>query len=261
MIELRSQNARQPGHGDHEKRVGLHPPPVEIRLQNIGGRNQRQGNHQSKCGYCQRSQMKVRNHSSVLVRLPKSIHEATLHAVRGPKWNSNPSASHTPRAIHSVNVKCPGTPGIHFISTSNKDTAAPRAATKRSHAPRPAIYKDTHAASHPNAEAMDPTSVTGTSSASPTSNPTRVATVTPAIATLGVRCLSLILANIGGIVRRRPNANSNREAATKLPLNTCSSPTSEIPRINRANHVECVPCSKAIAVAKRLPTRPCHGAM
>jgi hypothetical protein len=47
--------------------------------------------------------------------------------------------------------------------------------------------KDKHAANQPKAEAMEPTSVTGTSSESPRSKPTSVPKVTPKMATVGVR--------------------------------------------------------------------------
>ena len=41
VIQLRADDPRKSGHGDHEKRVGLHSSPVEIGLQYICRANQR----------------------------------------------------------------------------------------------------------------------------------------------------------------------------------------------------------------------------
>jgi hypothetical protein len=82
VVQLRTNNARQPGDRDHEEGVAFHPTPVEIRLQDVSGCDQRQRDHQSKGGNCERSQMKVGNHSSVFAKLFKSIHERINQAAR-----------------------------------------------------------------------------------------------------------------------------------------------------------------------------------
>jgi hypothetical protein len=86
--------------------------------------------------------------------------------------------------------KCPGTAGRAFIRKRSKETAIPDPVTMRIETRFSTIQKERHAANHPKAEAIEPTSVTGTSRASPRKRPTSVPTVIPKIATRGVRNFS-----------------------------------------------------------------------
>ena len=95
-----------------------------------------------------------------------------------------------PKAIHSGGEKCPGNAGKTFIRKSNKETAIPSPVTIRIDARFSTIQKERQAANHPKADAIEPTSVTGTRSASPRRRAASVPAVIPKIATLGVRNFS-----------------------------------------------------------------------
>src|SRR5882724_1592181 len=117
----------------------------------------------------------------------KSIHDALHTTGFGRRRSSRPIDSHTPSAIHSAPVKCPGTAGTSFIRISSADTAMPNAAMARNPVRDSTIKKETQAANQPSAAAIDPTSVTGTSNESPSNNPISVPPATAKIATVGVR--------------------------------------------------------------------------
>jgi hypothetical protein len=140
------------------------------------------------------------------------------------------------RASHSARVKWPGKAGTSFIKRSSSETQIPRAVMMRvtmrgtrlrprvsrgsagSRCERPAAeagwgrlraerlstsQKERQAASQPRAEAMEPTSVTGTRMESPRRRPTRVPAVMPMTATDGVEKTALTVAKRGAIVPRR----------------------------------------------------------
>src|ERR1700692_2378187 len=93
----------------------------------------------------------------------KSIHD-TLHApVFARRCSSKPIASHTPSAIHSAPVKCPGTAGTSFIRISRAEITIPNIPMVPNPVRDSTIKKEMQAANQPNAAAIDPTSVTGTS--------------------------------------------------------------------------------------------------
>src|ERR1700722_6290827 len=117
----------------------------------------------------------------------KSIHERLHAPVFARRCSSKPIASHTPSAIHSALVKCPGTAGTSFIRISRAEIIIPRKVTMRNPARGSTKKNELQAANHPSAAAMDPTSVTGTSSESPSNNPISVPAATAKIATVGVR--------------------------------------------------------------------------
>src|SRR5262249_53261875 len=116
----------------------------------------------------------------------ESIHDMLQPPACGRRRNINPIASHTANAAHSAPVKCPGIAGTSFINTSNAETTTPKIVAARS----PALFvtkkNERHAANHPSAEAIEPTSVTGTSSASPSNKQASVAIATATMATMGV---------------------------------------------------------------------------
>src|SRR5579859_5944309 len=117
----------------------------------------------------------------------ESIHDALQAPGFARRCNSRPIASQTPSAIHSAPVKCPGTAGTSFIRISSAEMVIPRNAMPRNPARASTKKNETQAANHPNAAAMDPTSVTGTSNESPSNNPISVPPATAKIATVGVR--------------------------------------------------------------------------
>src|SRR2546429_3886809 len=92
-----------------------------------------------------------------------------------------------PHATHSAEEKCPGNAGTIFMRKSSNETAIPSPVTRRMDARFSTNQKERHAANHPSAEAIEPTSVTGTSSASPRKSPSSVPAVIPSTATEGVR--------------------------------------------------------------------------
>src|SRR5580692_5511330 len=75
--------------------------------------------------------------------------------------------------------------------------------------------EERQAASQPSAEAIEPTSVTGTRMASPRNSAIRVPTVMPMIATDGVENFSWMVAKRGAMVPRRAYAKSKRVEAAK----------------------------------------------
>ena len=135
-----------------------------------------------------------------------------------PQCSAAPSTTQIANAIHSAGEKCPGKAGSTFIRTSINETRIPSPATNLIPVRFSTIQKEAQAASQPRADAIDPTSVTGTSRASPSSRPPSVPAVIPNTATEGVRNSECIVPKPGWIVRRRPNANSIRLEATKFPL-------------------------------------------
>lgn len=96
-------------------------------------------------------------------------------------------ASQEERAIHSATEKWPGKIGRSFINMKRRDMRMPRVAMRRRRGDGSTRKKDRQVANHPKAEAMEPTSVTGTRMASPRSSPMRVPKVTPKMATVGER--------------------------------------------------------------------------
>src|SRR5258708_28908797 len=132
--------------------------------------------------------------------------------------NTNPRPTQMPNATHSAGEKCPGKMGKTFMRQRSKETAIPREVTTRIHTRFSTIQNDRHAANQPRADAIEPTSVTGTSSASPRKRPASVPAVIPRTATEGVINFSCTVPKSGSIVRLRPYANSKRLEATKLPL-------------------------------------------
>src|SRR5215468_9493204 len=102
------------------------------------------------------------------------------------KKSTRPRTSQTPSAIHSAPEKWPGTMGRSFINKSMSATAAPAPAITRARTLFSTKKKDAHVASQPNADAIEPTSVTGTSSESPNSKPMLVKTAITKIAICGV---------------------------------------------------------------------------
>src|ERR1700730_3275188 len=91
-----------------------------------------------------------------------------------------PNAHHNAKAIHSEREKLPGTIGSAFIRMIAADTAEPAAAIAapgaRGCARRVRKRNATQVASQPTPTAREPTSVTGTSNASPRKAATPVRT-------------------------------------------------------------------------------------
>src|ERR1700720_4113078 len=112
----------------------------------------------------------------------KSIHDGLHAPVFARRRTINPIASHTASAIHSAPVKWPGPAGTSFISTSNAEMIIPNRAMTRNPVRGSTKKNEMQAANHPSAAAMDPTSVTGTSSESPSNNPISVPPATAKIA-------------------------------------------------------------------------------
>ena len=110
-----------------------------------------------------------------------------------PRRRIKPAVSQIPSATHSAPEKCPGNTGNNFISNSSRETAMPSEVITRRPDFFSTIQKDRHAMNHPLAAAMEPTSVTGTSIASPSSKPRTVAHEIPTIATDGVKKVSCTL--------------------------------------------------------------------
>src|SRR5258708_1959595 len=100
----------------------------------------------------------------------KSIHDVLHTTGFGRRCSSRPIASHTPSAIHSAPVKCPGTAGTSFIRISSAETAMPNAAMARNPVRDSTMKNEIQAANQPSAAAIDPTSVTGPSKKSPGGN-------------------------------------------------------------------------------------------
>src|SRR5215470_8644567 len=97
----------------------------------------------------------------------ESIHDVLQPLLLARRRSNIPITSQIPSAIHSALVKCPGTAGTSFISTSSAETALPRMATARMAGRVSTKKNEMHAANHPKAAAIEPTSVTGTSNESP----------------------------------------------------------------------------------------------
>src|SRR5258708_38767494 len=98
------------------------------------------------------------------------------------------------------------------------ETRMPRPAMKRIRGLGSTIQKERHAAVQPKAEAMEPTSVTGTRSASPSSRPMMVAMAMPKMAMEGVWNFSGTRPKTAGKVWRRAEAKSRRLEAKTVPL-------------------------------------------
>src|SRR2546425_10066429 len=190
-------------------------------------------------------------------RLPDVPH----YFFRADARKKNPSASHKPRAIHSATVKWPGMKGANFSKTSASEASAPNPAIARSFGRGSISQNERQVASQPNADAAEPTSVTGTRMASPSSRPAEVPAQIARTAVLGVRKRGCTRPKRSVTAPDRPSANSSRLEATKFPLKHWNSPKRAIVRIKLTGHLAPMACSKAIAVAKRLPRRLCHGVM
>src|SRR6202022_4717304 len=95
-----------------------------------------------------------------------------------------PRPDQSRNAVHSARVKLPGTPGTTFIAMIAKDTAAPASAAPRPEIPR--ARAAAHVESQPTPTASDPTSVTGTSRASPRNDAPAVNAAIRRIALAGV---------------------------------------------------------------------------
>ena len=114
-----------------------------------------------------------------------------------------PRRSQTARAIHSARVKWPGKAGIGFISKRSRETQMPRPVIRRKRSRGSTSQKERQAASQPSAEAMEPTSVTGTRMESPRSNAISVPDVMAMTATDGVENFAWMVAKRGATVPRR----------------------------------------------------------
>src|SRR6184192_1497632 len=79
-----------------------------------------------------------------------------------PQCSAAPNSTHTPKAIHSAGEKCPGKTGSTFIKKSISETRIPSPVTTLMPARSSTIQNEMHAANQPKAEAIEPTSVTGT---------------------------------------------------------------------------------------------------
>src|SRR5882672_7063127 len=121
-----------------------------------------------------------------------------------PRCSKIPRTTHAPKAIHREGEKCPGNTGRTFIRNSSRETTIPSPVTIRIAARFSTIQNDRQAANHPRADAIEPTSVTGTRSASPKSKPISVPAVIPRMALSGVTNFSARVPNIGGMARRLP---------------------------------------------------------
>src|ERR1700739_5156078 len=81
----------------------------------------------------------------------KSIHDAHQTPVFTRRCRSNPIASHTPSAIHSAPVKCPGIAGTSFIRMSSADMIMPTAAIARNPARDSTMNNEMQDANQPSA--------------------------------------------------------------------------------------------------------------
>src|SRR5262249_12414733 len=128
-----------------------------------------------------------------------------------------PSAHQNANAIHSEREKLPGTDGSTFIATIAAETTAPAAAsampTRGETSPgarRARARKETHVASQPTPTARDPTSVTGTSRASPRKAAAAVRAVISRTAKVGVPKRGCTRASQGWTSPRLPMPKSRR---------------------------------------------------
>src|SRR5215471_17205265 len=152
------------------------------------------------CGVCAHSNPQARtivNASVIGIRTAKMEGIVSPRYFRGPDFTAAaiaPRTHHAAKAAHSYLVKWPGIVGMIFIKARAIATNKPKIATVASPAddlmtsgfhPPNARY-DAHAAAHPTAQATEPTSVTGTRMASPSSMQRAVAVPTPRTATEGV---------------------------------------------------------------------------
>src|SRR6266550_623878 len=151
-------------------------------------------------------------------------------------------------------------PGTIFIKIMISPTVTPTAATIRSRDGGPIRKYAAQAASHPAADATDPTSEIGTRMASPRNIHAAVATPTQITATDGVRFLGCTAASLRSISPRRPIAKSKRLAATRFPLNTLKRDRSAAARMTRTIQCEPVAYSKATAVMNFSPVNLLQGA-
>src|SRR5438105_4976332 len=144
--------------------------------------------------------------------VPRRNYRSRTDGAMGPGArcrSTSPSRHHAIKAIHSAVVKLPGTPGTTFIRTIATLTIAPVTASAvpcRSLLRRASAMKATHAAHQPIPETADPTSVIGTSSASPRSAAAAVSMVTSRIATEGVPDRGLTAPSEECTRPRRPRA-------------------------------------------------------
>ena len=135
--------------------------------------------------------------------LRKCSHGACNEAEETERRSTAPRVNQIARATHSAGVKWPGKNGNNFISKRSKETQIATAVIRRNRSREATSQNETHAASQPSADAMEPTSVTGTRMASPKRRQMRVPAVTPRTATDGVENLGWMKANCGARVRRR----------------------------------------------------------
>src|ERR1700756_4479572 len=181
---------------------------------------------------------------------------------------NTPRTHHTPRANHSYIVKWPGTVGTIFIRASATATTKPNSAKAFSAADnettsgfqRANARHAAHAAAQPMAQATEPTSVTGTRMASPSSMHAPVAIPTQRTADDGVRNCGCTFPARGAIMPRRPKAKNRRLAATKFPLKHLNNDNKAAARMMLTIQRLPTACSKATAVMNFSPVSLRHGA-
>src|SRR5271157_2132681 len=117
-------------------------------------------------------------------------------------------------------VKCPGIKGRNFIRIRVAHTASPRPAIERLLQLSSIHKKEAHAASHPTADANDPTSEMGTRMASPRSAPTTPTAPAQNTAFDGVSLTGWTYPIRGFTYPSRPKAKRRRLPARKFPLQT-----------------------------------------
>src|SRR5215467_1221080 len=127
--------------------------------------------------------MKEWNHRWRSFSPPAVYTSATLDR---PPCSAAPSTTQIPKAIHSARVKCPGMTGNTFISTNVNETRIPSPVVILTPGRLSIGQKEAQAANQPRADAIEPTSVTGTSKASPSKSPATEPAVTPRTAIWGV---------------------------------------------------------------------------
>ena len=170
-----------------------------------------------------------------------------------------PSRLPLPRASHSQTLERPGTSGTSFIRAIAMPTESePRYGALsaesfiRSGRERVMARQAAQVADHPMAQATDPTSVTGTRIASPSSMQAAVAMPTHRAAMAGVWCCACTAPTRASTMPRRPRANTRRLAATKFPLKHLKSESRAAARMMLTIHPDAKPwptaCWKATAV-------------
>src|SRR5579864_7826864 len=127
--------------------------------------------------YTGQGEHRERGQKKQIPRFARNDNYLNAGAGLGRRWRVAPRRSQTVRAIHSARLKWPGKAGTSFIRTKRRETQMPRVVIARMRRRGSTSQKEAQAASQPSAEAMEPTSVTGTRIASPSSRPTRVPAV------------------------------------------------------------------------------------